>query len=429
MQRKLFVLFAIMQLGCGNKVPPEEPMDEASVLREIVLEVREDLMELGFAIDTSEIKIEVKEESDMAALFNEISDESRLEVANYTPFGPEVFEQQIQEPKFRDGANSRLAFYDPNSNSIVFKKDSLHVLTKGYLAHELAHAYQDQKWGFNSIWKSYHNDPSREAFNIAQFIIEGHAELVRHAYEQNFSGPRGAKKISETLGKMSENDCIPCHSQQSLTTLPYVFGMRFLVNQYRSGGWARVESLFTDLPLSTEQIIHEDKYQKDKPTHFSMPVWHDSKYHQEPVLNGSLGEAFLLAKLLNMPIPPEQALAAASGWDGDVAQLYRFDDGREAMVWRVVFDRVYDAQQLEDAVKGFGPESEAFRLGRVVDWIVTKYPDLRVSLRKFMNNHPVRFDGDLIDEQSTTEQEASIQNDANLFNKPYFTPKISIGAR
>ena len=421
------ILFAIMLVDCDKHVENKEEIVEGNSLKDVVVQVAEELRALGFPIDCSNIKIEVKEASEMASLFNKISDESRLEVNNYTPFGPLKLARKNDSTTFDDGDSSRLAFYDPNSQAIVFKKGSMGNLTKGYLAHELAHAYQDQKWGFDTIWQTYQEKPTREAFNITQFIIEGHAELVRHAYEQNHVGPRDRKEIGLHLGKMSENDCIPCHTKQSLATLPYVFGMRFLVKQFRDGGWPQAESFFTNLPSSTEQIIHENKYDGDIPTSMSLPLWDDPAFNAVAVLNGSLGEAFLLAKLLSMPISPEKAFSSASGWDGDVAQLYRLPDGREALVWRLIFDRVQDAQQLEEALKNFGAESQVFRMGRVVDWLVTKYPDLRRNILLFLSKHRVNYDSNWADEQSTLLQEELIKDDATLFDNPNFVPKIVIG--
>lgn len=418
-------LFAIMLSSCGNDGRTKQDAKEEELIESVVDTVCEQMRELGFPIDLSQITIDVQTEQEMVARFNQISDESRQELNGYTPFGPI---SNDESRKFRDGAGTRLAFYDPNTKAIVIRQGSLGVLTKGYLAHELAHVYQDQQWGFNKIWSHYHTEPSRELFNITQFMIEGHAELVRSAYEQSHVSSQDANEMSVVLGKMSENDCIPCHTAQTFSTLPYVFGMHFLVNQYRTGGWPVVERFFTDLPQSTEQIIHANKFPNDTPTPLSLPLWEHSS-GSKPILNGSLGEAYLLAKLLNLPIPSEQAFRAASGWDGDIAQFYKLGDGREASVWRIAFDRSYDAQQLEDAAKNLGNDNEIFRVGRVVDWIVTKYPDLRKSLRLFLSKNPSRIDENLVDEVSTLEQEKLIENDAKLLTNPYSVPRLVIGPR
>jgi hypothetical protein len=427
------LLLATMLAACDKDVPELPKNTEAYYLKNMVIAVAKELAVLGFPVDCSKITIEVRDVAAMAAMFNDISDEARQEVRNYTPFGPPSTLTTLniaQAPSTKDEADSRLAFYDPNSRSIVFRKGSIRELTKGYLVHELAHAYQDQKWGFDQIWAPYQNHPSRELFNITQFMIEGHAELVRHAYEINMARTHvDAKEISLSLGEMSENDCLPCHSKQSFATLPYTFGMRFLVNQYRDGGWPKVESLLTNLPESTEQIIHEDKFEEDNPKKLSLPSWEFEHVVQEPLLNGSLGEAFLLAKLLTLPISPELAFQSASGWDGDVAQAYRLPDDREAIVWRIVFDRVEDAQQFMETAKSFGKENDVFSLGRRIDWIITKYPDIKKSLRIFLSQNPLQVEGEWSDEQSTIDQEISISNDAKLYESPSFVPKIFIGPK
>ncbi len=411
------VLFVITVAACDNEVETGEELHESNSLKQVVLEVGEELRELGFPIDCNKISIEVKDAQEMVAVFKTLSNQSRLEVKDYTPFGPSVSKEK--------GEGTRLAFYDPNSQSIVFKKGSFKDLTKGYLAHELAHAYQDQKWGYDQIWQSYQENPTLEMFNVTQFIIEGHAELVRHAYEQKHVTPQDANRIGVQLGKMSENDCIPCHTKQSLSTLPYVFGTRFLVNQYREGGWNRVESAFTTLPSSTEQIIHENKFKGDEPTIFSLPIWENPALPAKPVLNGSLGEAFLLAKLSSMGMPAEIAFSAASGWDGDVAQVYQLLDGREILAWRLIFDRVVDAEQLEYALRDFSADSYATRMGRVIDWTITKDPELRKKMHLFLSKHRLSAGLSSGDEQSTNAQEMSIRMDAVLFDNLNYVPKIA----
>ncbi len=419
----LIVIFAIAWCSCGNDKRTEKHASEIAFLEDVVHDVADDLRALGFPLDLSEVSIDVKDKAEMAELFNSISSESRRDLNNYTPFGPSSLGEEVDST---DRSSERLAFYDPNSKSIVFRQGALDVLTKGYLAHELAHVYQDQEWDFSSVWRAYNEKPTREQFNITQFIIEGHAELLRNAYEQNHVSAKDATEMGVALGKMSENDCIPCHTQQSYSTLPYVFGMHFLVNQYRLGGWSKVESFFESFPSSTEQIIHANKFPKDEPIHLSLPVWEDASLPAKPVQNGILGEGYLLAKLLSMPISSEKAFQAASGWDGDVAQLYRLDDGREVSLWRILFDRELDARQLEDAIGILGKDDHVFRVGRVVDWITTKHPDLYRSVRLFLSKHPVRVEEDSVDEQSTIEQERLIAHDAKLLADPYSVPRLVI---
>jgi hypothetical protein len=414
MRRFVHIILLIMMLSCNKDGKP----DELAKLKTMVAKIGQQLSALGFSVDVGRITIQLQEERDMIAMFNQISDESRQEVKTYTPFGPYHEEGD---------ANSRLAFYDPNTKAIIFRKGASRALTNGYLVHELAHVYQDQKWSFDSIWKPYHNKPSRELFNIIQYIIEGHAELVRNAFEQEHATHVQASRLSILLGKISMNDCLSCENNVSPADLPYSLGMRFLLQQYRAGGWPLVERYFTELPASSEQIIHPKKFNHDAPIELSLSTWEDTELKPELVMNGCLGEAFLLSKLLSLNVPLAAAFQGASGWDGDIAHLYKIADGREALIWRIVFDRVVDAQQMENAVTHSDETDGIFRIGRIVDWIISDDLDLKKRLRIFLSKSPMVIEPDQGDEYSTAEQEITMKNDANVFYSPYYTPRVFIG--
>lgn len=423
-----YLLLTFAWLSCDGSKKSAITMEEEQ-LRRFVVSVSEDMKLIGFSIDVSSIDVIVKDARSMAAMFNTISNDARREVNDYPSGGSMPPLDMKDEQISQNESNVRLAFYDPNSKAIVFKQGSFDQLTRGYLAHELAHVYEDQQWGFQKIWHPYHAHPSRELFNVTQYIIEGHAELVRYAYEQAFTKRMDEKKaISVTLGKIVENDCVPCHSKESSATLPYSFGMRFLVKQYKDGGWAQVENLLLNLPLSTEQVLHENKYESDTPVKLSLPYWPEQAGQSQIILNGSMGEAFLLARLLKMPIDAEQAFLAASGWDGDVAQLYRFTDGREIFIWRIAFDRIEDAQQLDVLIKQTF-DGEAVRHGQMIDWIITDNAKLKRSARQFLSEHQGHVVPVLKDQLSTDEQEILLKNDADLLQHPYFSPQIYIGPK
>lgn len=411
MRQSMAIIFVVITLlSCDNADHSDAGRERAALLA-MVHDVTDHMREMGFPIDVSVVNIDVKSHDDMTATFNRLSDESKQEVKEVTPFGPSKKTERV--------ATARLAFYDPNSKTIVFMRGARNYLTPGYLAHELAHVYQDQKWNFNSIWKPYQENPSRELFNITQFVVEGHAELVRQTYEQKFAKDALTEfSLSASLGNITENDCLICDKNHIPANLPYSVGLRFLLQKHRNGGWPLVEKFFEELPSSSEQIIHPNKHRLDEPTALSLPTWTNDEKNPQLSLNGSLGEAFLLTKLLNMGVKSNVALESASGWDGDIAQLYRTDDGKEALVWRLLFDRVIDAKQLETALRPLTKPSEIFRVGRVVDWIITNNHDLKKELRLFLSKNPTRVESNLSDERTTMEQERSINDDAKILLSP-----------
>jgi len=401
------ILFSSLS-NCDEAAVADPIRREMAILKNMVQKVSLELTALGFKVDPSYINIDIKDAKSMATVFNKISNDSKREIKLHTPFGP-------QDSGFDDGARSRLAFYDPNSKTIVFLKGASKHLSKGYLAHELTHVYQDQKWGFDNIWRPYQQNPSKELFNITQFIIEGHAELVRQGYEQKQS-LETKKLVSESLGKISENDCLVCDKEQSTANLPYFLGLRFLLQQYRNGGWPLVERFFENLPSSTEQIIHPNKHRIDLPTEISLAAWTDDNKPTELVQNGSLGEAFLLTKLLNLGIKRSTAFESASGWDGDIAQLYKTPDGEDALAWRIIFDRPLDAEQLESALKDVTKPGEIIRMGRVMDWIISDSEELKDGLRIFLSTNQTELPANIQDEKTTIEQEIAIKNDADVWS-------------
>jgi hypothetical protein len=421
------IIIVIMLSGCGND-QDESLAKESNKLRRMAELVSADLLEIGFKVDVESLFVEVRDPYEMAHIFNQISDKSKKEVKDYVSFGPHVAEEnRLDDLYFNDGSFRRLAFYDPNSKTIVFRKGASQIITKGYLAHELAHAYQDQKWGFENIWEKYQQTPNQEILNITQFIIEGHAELIRQAYEQRHT--KSPYKISELrmgLGKLVENDCATCGINEPISNLPYILGLRFLAKLYKQGGWSLVEKIFLDMPKSTEQIIHPNKYQRDEPADLLLPVWKDDDLKPQLVLDGTLGEASLLSKLLSLKVPEKNALKSASGWDADRVQVYRLKNGEEALVWRIAFDRQLDAKQMESSVSLLSSPGEVFRIGQVVDWIISDSYEIRKHLRVFLSKNPYHSKTDFSDEKSTFEQEILIERDAKILHTNYFQPKFAI---
>ncbi len=404
-----FFLLVFASLSCSDDNSSTQA--EPTLLHKLVNDVATDMFDLGFIVDTSQLKIEIKNRAEMNALFKDINEDSRLHVKSEN----------------LDESASRLAFYDPNSKTLVFQAQSAKKISPGYLAHELAHVYQDQKWGLENIWSTYREDPSREQFSIAQFTIEGHAELARQAYEQKQADSSvEIADLSVQLGRMYENECLICDFTQAPANLPYAFGLRFLLHQYRAGGWASVEELFQKLPRSSEQIIHPTKYKNDTPKILKLPVWRDNYSRSRLVQNGSMGEAYLLTKLLTLGVDRNDAFKSSSGWDGDIAHLYRSHDNQEVFIWRIAFDREVDALQLVSALKMLNLDHQVKHHGRVVDWIITKDPILEKKLRAFMNRYPQHVEPIAKDQHSTEMIEAKARKEPAMYLNSNKKNKIAL---
>jgi hypothetical protein len=59
---------------------------------------------------------------------------------------------------------------------------------------------------------------------------------------------------------------------QETLLFPYVQGTEFLMSIFLQGGWKAVNQLYTDLPKSTEQLLHPEKYlAQEQPREVAIP--------------------------------------------------------------------------------------------------------------------------------------------------------------
>ena len=129
---------------------------------------------------------------------------------------------------------------------------------KPVMAHELTHALQDQHFNLRRFEKWPHGDSDAEL--AAHALIEGDATLAMMVYMAKNPLVALAFGRSLTTGVATEQyDKAPRAMRESLI-FPYLQGSEWATQIYRKGGWNMVSNAFTRLPLSSEQILHAEKY-------------------------------------------------------------------------------------------------------------------------------------------------------------------------
>lgn len=114
---------------------------------------------------------------------------------------------------------------------------------------------------------------------------------------------------------------------------PYDRGYDFVSVIYQQGGWEAVNRLFADPPVSTEQVLHLDKYLAgEQPIPVTAPVLPaslatDWRAVDSNVL-GEQGWRQVVAALNG----PAAGLGAATGWGGDRYALFQKGTGPSYMV-------------------------------------------------------------------------------------------------
>jgi hypothetical protein len=128
---------------------------------------------------------------------------------------------------------------------------------------------------------------------------------------------------------------------------PYLSGVLFMGSLHRTGGYELVNRVYDFPPITTEQVIHPEKYLAGEPAVSVAPPSLPSGYQQ--VAGGSMGE-LQIRTLLSSCAAPAQARQAASGWGGD-----SFTIGARGpaglLLWSTTWDSAGDAEEFESAVR------------------------------------------------------------------------------
>jgi hypothetical protein len=129
---------------------------------------------------------------------------------------------------------------------------------KPVMAHELTHALQDQHFNLQRFEKWPHGDSDAEL--AVHALIEGDATLAMTLYMAK--NPLAALAFSRSLttGVATEQFNQAPRAMRESLIFPYMQGMEWTTQLFRRGGWTMVSNAFTKLPLSTEQILHPEKY-------------------------------------------------------------------------------------------------------------------------------------------------------------------------
>lgn len=248
-------------------------------------------------------------------------------------------------------------FYDPKTKEFFLADWNELEAQKPVMAHELTHALQDQHFNLRRFEDWPRGDSDRELAIHA--LIEGDATVLMFDYLLKPQGmsvaklPMSISALTESGMAMAGGDemkvikSAPAAIRESLI-FPYSYGAGFAQEMLKQKGWEGLTQAFTDLPQSTEQILHFDKYlAREAPvkvqlTDIAATLGKDWK-RLDVDINGEFGYGVLLSEY----IPKAEARQAAAGWGGDQWALYEnAADGHLMVVHRSVWDTKGDAEEF-----------------------------------------------------------------------------------
>jgi hypothetical protein len=222
-------------------------------------------------------------------------------------------------------------------------------------AHEFVHALQDQRFdldeglGFND--ETCAEDSERCAALSA--LIEGDATLLEEQWLRTYATSQDLIDLMEYYDAFEFPffDSAPRFIQEDLF-FPYLIGAEFVRELYDEAGWAGVDQAYLDPPVSTEQILHPDRYPNDVPVALVEPELAEmlgSGWRE--VDRDVLGEWFTRLVLEEF-VGSNDAFVGAEGWGGDYYLAFEQEgSGQGILILVTVWDTVRDAHEFYAAFR------------------------------------------------------------------------------
>jgi len=232
-------------------------------------------------------------------------------------------------------------YYDPDSGALFVPNDlSDRFQIRTVAAHELVHALQDQYTPLDSILNQRRHNDRRSA---AEAVLEGQATfyqisiLMPEQHPETFPDHwfwRQSESTALQQAAMPEFAGAPLWLRESLI-FPYLRGADFV------GWYVRThhghEPYGADMPVSTEQILHPDRYATgDEPVTLAFPAQVPDAVRYEDDL-GEFEIGLLFAQLMD-DAKDDKGGVYAQGRGGDRYQVYGPAGGADALVWYTVWD-------------------------------------------------------------------------------------------
>lgn len=234
---------------------------------------------------------------------------------------------------------------------VVSEESDLSADQKVTMSHEIVHALQDQHFGLDP-----YDEDSTDFDGLTAFaaLTEGDATwaMIQYAIQyltqeeiNEFVSGAGAQPASPTL------DNAPRYIRDGLL-FPYEAGFTFVEALINEGDIEAVNAAFENPPVSTEQILHPEKYisePQDLPLEVDIPDLSEALGDGwEETYEGTLGEFDLNILLEENGVAP--AGEATLGWGGTRFEMWGNGDAL-LTVMATRWDTEEDATEFDEALR------------------------------------------------------------------------------
>jgi hypothetical protein len=255
-------------------------------------------------------------------------------------------------------------FYDDETKSMyVIQDQGFRGQQRLTYAHEYVHALQDLNYDFENGLQ--YNDQACEEDSercaALQALIEGDASFLEVEWFTNHATSRDVADIQEFYSNYESPvfDRAPAFMREDFI-FPYDAGYAFVEYLYSQGGWQAIDQAYANPPVSTEQILHPERYPDDLPIPVDLPDLGETLGEGwREIDRGVMGEWYTYLILAfgldaNARLETSRAQEAAAGWGGDSYVVYINDDsGQTVMVLHTIWESNGDADEFSTAFQEY----------------------------------------------------------------------------
>ncbi|HWR66323.1 MAG TPA: hypothetical protein VN364_09410 [Bellilinea sp.] len=254
-------------------------------------------------------------------------------------------------------------------------------------AHEYTHALQEYNHNVRDgmDYTEEYCETDSEYCAALQALIEGDASLTEQSWLYLYGTDQDRQEIDDYYqnNDLSIFDSAPAFLQEDFI-FPYLQGVDFALALFEKGGFAQIDQAYTDPPVSTEQILHPERYPDDKPVPVTLPDLTDTLGRElREIDRGVMGEWYTYLILARGADPTFQladdlAAVAAEGWGGDAYAVY-WDEaaGQPLVVLLTTWETSAEADEYSAAFQDYatarwgdpqpGAQTDQFTWESVVD--------------------------------------------------------------
>ena len=249
-----------------------------------------------------------------------------------------------------------LGFYETDDNKmyIISDNEDFSLNDRLTVAHEVTHALQQYEFDIGGLLdelKGY--DDQRMALRS---LIEGDALISELLYMLIYFDEDEQTEVQENRGTqdLTAFNAAPVFIQNTIT-FPYTDGYNFAVYLYlRNNDFSEINLAYNSRPVSTEQIIHPEKYDSaEEPIEVSIPDPTEILGTGWSAIDRNVMGELFLRSYFEGGLEREVAAAAAAGWGGDEFLLLETPTW-DALIIYSVWDTEEDAIEFAETFRAYG---------------------------------------------------------------------------